>query len=147
MTEPPDSANGLAVGWRRCWPVATLAVVFGSGLLAYGVYASHEPGREWTEHWLAGSFAGTIAMALCQALLRREVQAPLAWVVLGQVAAVIPDLMLKGGVPHRPWMNLFVGHLVVHDVPGPLVTWLAALAVASVLYLLSTLATHPAPST
>ena len=54
--------------------------------------------------------------------------------VLGfHLFAMTADLLFRGGVPHQLWMNVFFGHLAVHDLPGGDRSWLViALALSGV---------------
>jgi len=42
-----------------------------------------------------------------------------------------PDLLFRAGVPHEEWMNLFLGHIWVHYIPGGNASWLAIALAAS----------------
>jgi len=35
-----------------------------------------------------------------------------------------PDLLFRGGVPHHRWMDVFLGHVAAHYLPGGDVSWL-----------------------
>ena len=36
---------------------------------------------------------------------------------------MFPDFLFAGGVAHRRWMNVFLGHLATHFIPGRNLTW------------------------
>jgi hypothetical protein len=48
--------------------------------------------------------------------------------------AMTPDFLFSMGVPHEPWMNVFLGHIWVHYLPGGNASWLVIAIVASGLY-------------
>lgn len=55
--------------------------------------------------------------------------------VLGfHLVAMAPDLAFRAGVPHYRWMDVFLGHISSHYVPGGDRTWLALACVAVLAY-------------
>ena len=66
---------------------------------------------------------------------RRPVPLPLVWPFLAHVAAMFPDFLFTAGVAHEPWMDLFLGHLSTHFVPGRNLTWFVVFLVALGAYL------------
>ena len=74
-------------------------------------------------------------MAVVAARGRRPVPLPLVWVFLGHVAAMFPDFLFTGGTAHERWMDMFLGHISTHFVPGRNVTWFALFLLALATYL------------
>lgn len=109
------------------------AAVFGLTVMAYLVFLSHGPPSVAVLPWLAGSAAALAAMIVAR-LLGRPTHGPLAWILLGQVLAVAPDLALAAGVAHRPWMNVFLGHLEIGNASGGVIGWLIVVAVLAAGY-------------
>ncbi len=66
---------------------------------------------------------------------RRAVRLPGLWVVLGHLVAMFPDFLFAAGIPHRRWMDVFLGHLSTHFVPGRNLTWYAVFLGALAGYL------------
>ena len=50
---------------------------------------------------------------------------PLVWVLVGHLVAMAPDLAFVAGHAHRRWMDVFLGHISTHFVPGRNWTWYA----------------------
>jgi len=63
------------------------------------------------------------------------VRAPLVWIVAAHLYAMIPDLLFNGGEIHRQWMDVFLGHVSTHFVPGRNWTWYAVFLVTAAAYL------------
>ncbi len=51
--------------------------------------------------------------------------------------AMAPDLLFRGGVPHHRWMDVFLGHVAAHYVPGGDATWLVLALSATGAYILA----------
>ncbi len=69
-----------------------------------GHYGGHEAGFHWATHFLVGL---TVA-----ALFN------LVW----QLAR---DAPASGQIPHYRWMDVFLGHISAHEIPGGDTVWLA----------------------
>jgi hypothetical protein len=67
---------------------------------------------------------------------RRPVPVPLVWPVLGHLYAMFPDLLFSTGhVAHQRWMDVFLGHISTHFVPGRNLTWYVVFLAATAVYL------------
>ncbi|MGH9183196.1 MAG: hypothetical protein ACRDZ9_05200 [Acidimicrobiales bacterium] len=66
---------------------------------------------------------------------RRPVPLPLLWPVLGHLVAMFPDLEFVAGVAHQRWMDVFLGHIATHFVPGRNLIWYAVFLASLGLYL------------
>ncbi len=60
---------------------------------------------------------------------------PLVWPVLGHLFAMFPDFLFTAGTAHYRWMDVFLGHISTHFVPGRNLTWAAVFLVALGIYL------------
>lgn len=60
---------------------------------------------------------------------------PLVWPVTAHVFAMFPDLLFTAGIAHYWWMDLFLGHISTHFVPGRNLTWYLIFLTALGLYL------------
>ena len=69
----------------------------------------------------------------------RPVPFPLLWLILGHAVAMFPDFLFEAGIAHRRWMDVFLGHLSTHFIPGRNWTWcgIFLLALATYLWILS----------
>lgn len=119
-------------GWTRAYrPLRTRPLAFQLALLVlaelvlYASYNAHDAQFHWATHFLVAlAFA---SLVLLVRLLVTGVPGPrlLLPAVLGlHLVAIAPDLLFRAGVPHYPWMNVFLGHVAVHYLPGHDGTWL-----------------------
>lgn len=74
-------------------------------------------------------------MAIYAWVCRRPAQLPLVWIVTGHLFAMFPDFLFEAGIAHERWMDVFLGHISTHFVPGRNLTWLAVFAVVLAGYL------------
>lgn len=84
----------------------------------YWSYRGHDARFHWFTHLFVGASVALVAMAAVTLRTGRPVPYPLAWPVLGHLFAMAPDLAFSAGVAHRQWMDVFVGHISTHYVPG-----------------------------
>ena len=125
MSTDPD-------GWSRAYrPLRPFSLAVQLVLLVlaeialYASYDAHDARFHWATHFLVGlAFA---SLVLLVRLLVMGVPGPrlLLPAVLGfHLFAMLPDLLFRGGVPHYRWMDVFLGHIAAHHVPGGDGTWL-----------------------
>jgi len=110
-----------------------LAVIVEVGL--YASYGHHDARFHWFTHFFVGASASLAGMAVVAWRTRRPVPLPLVWPVLAHLFAMTPDFLFAAGVAHRRWMDLFLGHISTHFVPGRNLTWYVVFAVALGVYL------------
>ena len=110
--------------------VAVLAEV---GL--YASYRGHDARFHWFTHFFVGAAAALVGMAVVAARTRRPVPLPLVWPFLAHVLAMFPDVLFTAGVAHERWMDLFLGHISSHFVPGRNLTWFVVYLAALAAYL------------
>ena len=101
----------------------------------YFFYFAHEARFHWFTHFFAGGALALLVMTLIAWRTRRPVPYPLVWPILGHLVAMFPDFLFEGGIAHRRWMDVFLGHLSIHFVPGRNWTWYAVFLVSLGLYL------------
>ncbi len=117
--------------------VAAVAAV-GVEVLLYERYGAHEASFHWFTHLYVGGAAALLVLSGLALLRRRVSPYPVVWVVVGHVVALVPDLLFTlRDMAHRPWMDIFLGHLWTHFVPGRNATWFAVFALAVTAYVLS----------
>ena len=118
--------------------VGAAAAALGVEVLLYERYGAHEASFHWFTHVYVGGAAALLVLSGLTLLRRRESPYPAVWVVGGHVVALVPDLLFTlRDMAHRPWMDIFLGHLSTHFVPGRNATWFAVFAVAVAAYVLS----------
>ena len=112
-----------------------LVLLVGAEHALYVSYDVHDARFHWATHFLVGlAFA---ALVLLARLLLTGAPGPrlLLTTVLGfHLFAMLPDLLFRGGVPHSRWMDVFLGHVAAHDLPGGDGSWLVIALVCLGLY-------------
>ena len=112
-----------------CLPAVALEVYL------YAAYRGHEARFHWFTHFFAGTAAALLILAAVAARTRRPVPYPLLWLILGHLVAMFPDLLFNAGIAHERWMDVFLGHISTHYLPGGNVTWFAVFLTCLALYL------------
>ncbi len=70
-------------------------------------------------HSLTGFGAGLVVAAILSAVTARPARG-LGWAAVGQLVSVSPDVLyIARDLPHRTWMDAFVGHISVHTAWAP----------------------------
>ena len=116
-------------GWCA---VAVLAEI---GL--YLSYRGHDARFHWFTHFFVGSSAALVVMTAVTLRQRRAAPLPLVWLLLGHLVAAFPDVLFLFGIAHQRWMDIFLGHVSTHFMPGRNTTWYAAFLVALAAYLIT----------
>ena len=110
-----------------------LVVLIAAEVVLFTSYADHDARFHWATHFLV-ALAFT-AVVLLARLLVTGAPGPryLLLTVLGfHLYAMAPDLLFRGGVPHHRWMDVFLGHVAAHYLPGGDFAWLViALAITA----------------
>ncbi|MFP5318197.1 MAG: hypothetical protein ACLGI2_07870 [Acidimicrobiia bacterium] len=122
MNTPRPAPVRRATVLRVCgWCAA--AVV--AEVLLYASYRGHDARFHWFTHFFVGASAALVVMAVVAAWAGRPASLPLVWLLAGHLFAMAPDIAFVGGVAHRRWMDVFLGHVSTHFVPGRNLTWYA----------------------
>jgi len=117
---------------RLClWCV--LAVLVEIGL--YFSYRGHDARFHFLTHLFVGASVAFVVMAAVAWRRRRPVPYPLVWPVAAHVVAMFPDLLFTAGTAHACWMDVFLGHVSTHFVPGRNLTWYVVFLGTLALYL------------
>lgn len=101
----------------------------------YATYSAHDARFHWATHFLVAMTVS--ALFLLTGLLVTGVPRPrfLLLVVLGvHLFAMAPDIFFRAGAPHQLWMDVFLGHITVHSLPGGDLSWLLIALGATVAY-------------
>jgi hypothetical protein len=104
-------------------------------VLLYVTYQAHEARSHWFTHFFVGASVALICMAVWIVEENRPVSYPALWLVLGHLIAMFPDFLFALGIPHRRWMDAFLGHISTPSVPGRNLTWYAVFLAALAVYL------------
>lgn len=129
-------------GWARAYrplhPLSLslqLLVLVLAEVALFASYGAHDARFHWATHFLVG--LGFTAMLLLGRLLLTGAPGPryLLLTVLGfHLYAMAPDLLFRAGVPHYRWMDVFLGHIAAHYLPGGDGSWLAIALTLTGLY-------------
>lgn len=100
----------------------------------FRTYRDNDARFHWYVHFLA---AGQVTLHALAWRRRRGLPVPPApgTVVAVHLLAAVPDVLFMGGVAHRRWMDVFVGHISSHRMPGRNTTWYALFLLALADYL------------
>ncbi len=131
MPSAPPEETGRFL--RLClW--CLLAVVVEIAL--YLSYRGHDARFHWFTHFFVGSAVALLVMSAVALRTHRPVPMPLVWPLLGHLYAMFPDFLFSGGhIAHERWMDVFLGHVSSHFVPGRNRTWYVVFLAAVALYL------------
>jgi len=132
VTAPAAAAERAAL--RVClWCAAAAAAEVG----VYVSYRGHDARFHWFTHFFVGSSLALIVMAAVAARTRRPVPLPLVWPFLAHLVAMFPDFLFTAGIAHERWMDVFLGHISSHFVPGRNLTWFTTFLAALAAYLIA----------
>ena len=119
---------------RLClWCMAAVLVQVG----LYLSYRGHDARFHWFTHFFVGASFALVVMSAVSARTHRAVPYPLVWPLLAHLLAMVPDLAFAAGQAHRRWMDVFLGHISTHFVPGRNLTWYVVFLASLALYLLT----------
>jgi xanthine/uracil permease len=102
----------------------------------YFSYQQNDGSFHWFLHFFVGASTALIVMGLIIFLSGRIARHPLLWIGVGHVIAMFPDILWNFLVAtHEPWMDIFLGHITAHFIPGRNWTWYAIFLVSLAFYL------------
>ncbi len=128
----PAAAAPRSSALRVClWCV--IAVLGEVGL--YASYRGHDARFHWFTHFFVAASVAFVAMAVVATRTRRPAPLPLVWIFLAHVVAMFPDFLFTAGIAHERWMDVFLGHISTHFVPGRNLTWFVVFLSALAAYL------------
>lgn len=110
---------------RRRTLVLQLALLVGAELALFDAYRAHDSGFHWSTHLLVGLSAAAVWNLAVLLVKAAPARGQLLSILAFHLYAMVPDLLFAAGIPHQPWMNVFLGHLDVHHIPGEERSWLA----------------------
>ena len=113
-----------------------LLVLTAAEFALFATYGAHDARFHWATHFLVALTVS--ALLLLAGLLLTGAPRPrfLVLVVLGlHLFAMTPDVLFRAGIPHYRWMDLFLGHITVHYLPGGDFSWLLIALTATAAYI------------
>ncbi|MGD9889916.1 MAG: hypothetical protein AB7R89_01465 [Dehalococcoidia bacterium] len=111
------------------------ALAVAAEVYLYVAYRAHEARFHWFTHFFVGGSVALMIMAGMAWRTRRPVPYPLVWIIVGHLVAMFPDFLFDAGIAHYRWMDVFLGHLSTHFIPGRNDTWFAVFLACLALYL------------
>lgn len=111
--------------------VAELAIYFG--------YSDQQASFHWFTHFFVGAIVALIGLTIWKITTHRRVVWPLGWLYLAHLIAMFPDFLYNfGHIAHREWMDIFLGHVSSHYIPGRNWTWYVFFMISLAIYLFAT---------
>ncbi|HEV2087876.1 MAG TPA: alpha/beta hydrolase [Cryptosporangiaceae bacterium] len=119
--------------------LSQLVVLAAAEVLLFGSYAGHDARFHWATHFLVGLIAAAVWLSVYLLVAARPAPGQLMAVLGWHLVAMTPDLLFRLGDPHERWMDVFLGHVSAHYLPGGDDTWLvlALLALTGYIWLLT----------
>ena len=128
------AGHAVSRSLRLClWCAGSVVVEVGLSLSSRG----HDARFHWFTHFFVGASTALLVMVAVAARTRRPVAYPLVWPLVGHLFAMTPDLLFAAGIAHRRWMDIFLGHVGSHFVPGRNLTWYAVFLASLAAYLVA----------
>lgn len=128
--------------WTRAYrPLALrtlliqLGVVIVAEVMLFASYRGHEASFHWATHFLVAMTVWAAVNLAWLALKGAPARAQLLTLLGWHLFAMFPDLLFsRADVPHDDWMDVFLGHITAHYMPGGAYTWLFLALAASAVY-------------
>lgn len=134
-------SDTAATGWARAYrPLRRRGLIVQLLLLVlaeYGLFASYraqDADFHWATHFLVGLTAAAVLHLAWLVVTAAPGRGVLISVLGAHLFAMFPDVLFRLGVPHAGWMNVFLGHIWVHHLPGGDVSWLVIALLACGAY-------------
>jgi hypothetical protein len=121
-------------------------------VVIYRTYTGHDAAFHWSTHFLVAVIATALWHTLHLRWRGRPARAQVLTLIGFHLIAMAPDLAFRAGVAHQRWMDVFLGHISSHYIPGGdrTLLLLAVLAVLAYTWQLGLLLSparllHPSP--
>lgn len=102
-----------------------LIILVGAEVLLFHTYSVHDARFHWATHFLVAVVVAALVMIVLLSVRGAPgPRFPLLLVLGLHLFAMAPDLVFRAGVPHAAWMDVFLGHISAHYLPGGDTTWL-----------------------
>jgi hypothetical protein len=133
VTRPRDAYRRLRP--RSLW--LQLGVLAAGEVAIFAVYADADARFHWSTHFLVGLTTAAVVNLLVLAIWSRPAPGQLGGILGWHLLAAAPDLVFRLGVPHYEWMDVFLGHISVHEIVGGDETLLGVALATAGLYIAS----------
>jgi hypothetical protein len=105
--------------------LAQLAVLVAAEVWLFASYRGHDAGFHWATHFLVGLTAAALFNLGWLLVARAPAPGQILSILAAHLVAMLPDFLFSAGIPHHPWMDVFLAHVSAHDIPGGDRAWLA----------------------
>ena len=112
-----------------------LVVLLVGEVLIYRSYSGYDALFHYSTHLLVGVLAAAVVLLGYLLLMGRPAPGQVLIVLGAHLVAMAPDVLFRGGIPHDAWMDVFLGHVASHFIPGGDETWLVLALLAYGAYL------------
>lgn len=127
--------------WTRDYPavrprtlVWQLVVLVAVELVIFRRYDAEQTRFHWSTHWLDAVAFTALLLARLLITGRPGPRYLIQMLVGFHVYAIVPDLMFSEGSAHTMWMNVFLGHIAEHYLPGGVTARLAIAVLSTAAY-------------
>lgn len=138
---PDQPQPSAAHAYRALRPrslAVQLALLVVAEIALFASYDVHEARFHWATHFLVGLTFASLVLLIRLLLTGAPGPRFLLLPVLGfHLYAMAPDLLFRGGVPHYGWMDVFLGHVAAHHLPGGDDSWLVIALLAAGAYVVA----------
>jgi hypothetical protein len=120
--------------------LAQLTILVTAEVLLFYTYSVHDARFHWATHFLVALIVAAAVMIVHLTVRGAPgPRFPLILVLGLHLFAMAPDFVFRAGAPHAAWMDVFLGHLSAHYLPGGDKAWLliAIVAVSAYVVLLT----------
>lgn len=130
--QPSWPLTSRPLGPRTILAQLTIVVV-AEGVL-FALYSAQDARFHWATHLLAALTTAALVSLAWLTFKGRPARGQVLLVLGLHVVAMFPDVLFSAGVAHDDWMDVFLGHISSHDMPGGATTWLAVALLAAGVY-------------
>lgn len=95
-----------------------LIVVVAAEVFLFHLYSINKSDVHWAIHFFVGLSAASLFNLTWLLLKSAPAPGQLLSILVFHLIAMFPDFLFRAHVPHEPWMNVFLGHIEVHYIPG-----------------------------
>lgn len=104
--------------------LAQIAVLAAAEVVLFHSYGTFDSSFHWAAHFLVGMITASMFLSGWLLVASAPARGQIIILLPFHLYAMLPDLLFRAGIPHAPWMNVFLGHIAVHYIPGGDRTWL-----------------------
>jgi len=105
--------------------VIQLMILIAAEVMLFYTYSVHDARFHWATHFLVALIVAAVVMIVHLTVRGAPgPRFPLILVLGLHLFAMAPDFVFRAGAPHAAWMDVFLGHISAHYLPGGDTAWL-----------------------